>query len=563
MSSKVVVTNSETGQLFDVDLTQDETKIGRAAHRNEIVLDDGQVSREHALIRRIGRSYMIVDLGSANGTFFAGQRVKERILNNDDVFAISKFTFTFKDQSQSLAVKFDSEKIGNTVLLRKPEQVLAALPQLDKASISVADLSSKTLLDDIERLRKKADTLSRLYELNEVLSSVFGLEEIFKKVAEMIFRLTPADRFLVLLKDRLTGELTPMTAEFRRRSGTQTGQEISVSKTVLDRVLGERVSLLSFDAQGDARLASAKSIIMQNIHSVMCAPLLSKSEILGVIYVDCQQVMQVFGEDDLDFLNAVAGGTSIAVDNAMTHKQLVKEELARAAYGRFMPKHVVDEILANPGTLSLGGSNKEVTMLFSDVRGFTNMSETLPPETVVQILNEYFSDMSPIVFEHHGLLDKYMGDGLMALFGVPYPSEDSASDAVSAAIDMQRRMEAVNRELKAIGLDEIAIGIGVNTGMVTVGYIGSEERTDYTAIGDAVNLAARLEKQAEGGQIVISHATMKAIGDRFPVQPCGCGEVRVKGKREPVQIYEVIWQEIEQTEPPLVSSSHLARPTKS
>jgi adenylate cyclase len=453
--------------------------------------------------------------------------------------------------------------MGSTVLLRKPDQVVSGFPQIDKSSISVADFSSKTLLDDIEALRKKAETLSRLYELNEMLGSVFGVEEIFKKVSEMMFRLTPADRFLVLLKDQATGQLTPVAAEYRRRA-TSTNQEISVSKTVLDRVIGERVSLLSFDTQADSRLASAKSIIMQNIHSVMCAPLLSKDDLLGVIYVDCQQVMQMFSEDDLDFLNAIAGGTSIAVDNAMSHNRLVREELARAAYSRFMPKHVVDEILANPNALSLGGKNAVVTMLFSDVRGFTSMSESLPPETVVQILNEYFADMAPIVFDYHGLLDKYMGDGLMALFGVPYPSDTAASDAVAAAIAMQRRMEVVNRDLKARGLSEIAIGIGINTGTVTVGYIGSEQRTDYTAIGDSVNLAARLEKEAHAGQIIISQATLNAVEGLFPVRPCGCGEVKIRGKKEAVQIYEVLWQDTSPDDASEIRPApYVARPTRS
>jgi adenylate cyclase len=318
-----------------------------------------------------------------------------------------------------------------------------------------------------------------------------------------------------------------------------------VSRTVVDRVVTEQVSLLSCDAQSDIGLASAKSIIMQNIHSVMCAPLLVEKGLLGVIYVDCQQVLQMFSEDDLDLLNAIAGATSISVDNAISHERLLREELARAKYSRFMPRHVVEEILNNPDALSLGGKNASVTILFSDIRGFTTMSENLPPETVVQMLNEYFSDMAPIVFENHGLLDKYIGDGLMALFGVPYPGEDAAVNAVKAAIEMQQRMKAVNQSLKERGLAEIAIGIGINTGTVTVGYIGSEEKTDYTAIGDAVNLAARLEKQAQAGQIIISQATLAAIGARFPIGPCGCGEVKVKGKKEPVQIYEVMWSEAE------------------
>jgi adenylate cyclase len=154
--------------------------------------------------------------------------------------------------------------------------------------------------------------------------------------------------------------------------------------------MAERMSLLSFDTQSDERFSAAQSIVMQNISSVMCAPLLGKDGVLGVIYVDCRERLKLLREDDLDLLNAVAAETSIAVDNALSHKRLVKEELARAKYRRFMPAHVVDEILANPMGM-LGGANCCVTVLFSDIRGFTSMSEQLNPEIVVQILNEYFA----------------------------------------------------------------------------------------------------------------------------------------------------------------------------
>ncbi|MGH9825501.1 MAG: adenylate/guanylate cyclase domain-containing protein, partial [Blastocatellia bacterium] len=323
------------------------------------------------------------------------------------------------------------------------------------------------------------------------------------------------------------------------------GGETSISKTVLDRVLTERVTLLSTDAQEDERLALARSLIIQQVHSVMCAPLLVKEETAGVIYVDCRDPLKTFSSDDLDLLNALAAATSMAIDNASTHDQLVREALARAAYSRFMPRHVVNELLTHPDSISLGGTNQIVTMLFSDIRGFTSMSEGLSPETVVQILNKYFAEMTPLVFAHKGMLDKYIGDGLMALFGVPYQSDDAAGSAVQAAIAMERAMAKLNQELKLAGLPDIAIGIGVNTGNVTVGYIGSEQRTDYTAIGDSVNLAARLEKQAGPGQILISRSTFEALKEPVPTRLFG--EIKVKGKKESVQVYEVLWQDRNET----------------
>lgn len=541
MSARLIITNDESRQSFQFEIAGDETYIGRALDRNEVVLNEGQVSRQHALIRRNGQSFTLLDLDSANGTFINGQRVREHPLKDGESFTISKYTIQFKDATRTPSVRFASHEIDGTVVMRTPGEIAAVIPPMDKAAISQAEPGARSVLDYVDVLRKKAETLARIYELNQMLASDFSQEDIFRKVSEMVFRLTPADRFLVLLKDPESGELSTVAAEFRNPASAQAGGEVAISKTVVQRVMEERVSLLSFDTHSDARFVQAKSIVLQNISSVMCAPLLSKDNVLGIIYVDCRESMKLLREDDLDLLNAVAAETSIAVDNALTHKRLVREELARAKYRRFMPPHVVDEILANPNTLSLGGTNSCITALFSDIRGFTSMSEMLKPQVVVQILNEYFADMTPIVFEYQGLLDKFMGDGLMALFGVPYASDDAASSAVAAAIAMQRRMTKVNEGLVAEGLSEITIGIGINTGTATVGYIGSRERTDYTAIGDAVNLAARLEKQAQAGQIIISSFTFEAIGKNFAVRPAG--EIRVKGRQEPVGIYEVLWQE--------------------
>jgi adenylate cyclase len=541
MSAKLVVTNSETGRSNQLDLTREETRIGRAADLNDIMLDDAQVSRHHAVIKRSGDTFRLSDPGSANGTFINGQRIAEHLLKDGDSFAIGKYTFEFKYQPTGISIKFDNQKKGATVVMRAPSELNSVIPKIDTVSGWVSGANSKPLMEYVEVLRKKAETLARIYELNQMLGSDFSQDAIFKKVSEMVFRLTPADSFLVLLKDAGTGELKIVAAEFRNPDNRPADEQITISRTVVDQVMADRVSLLSYDTLSDERFVQAKSIVMQNISSVMCAPLLSKNDVLGVIYVDCREAMKLLREDDLDLLNAVAAESSIAVDNASTHKRLVQEELARATYRRFMPPHVVDEIFANPSALILGGKSCCVTALFSDIRGFTSMAENLTPQIVVQILNEYFADMTPIVFEHQGLLDKFMGDGLMALFGVPLPTEDAATNAVAAAIAMQRQMTGVNKDLRALGLSEIAIGIGINTGDVTVGYIGSRERTDYTAIGDTVNLAARLEKQALAGQIIISRFTVEAIGDKFPLRPCD--QIKIKGKQEPVQIYEVLWEE--------------------
>jgi adenylate cyclase len=562
-AAKFYVTDCDTGITTQHELASGETRIGRAISRNDIVLDDGQVSREHAVVRPAGKTHLIVDLNSANGIYRNGERVQQSVLKGGDIITISKYSLRYEEATTTLSIKYDNQAMGNTVLLRSVGQIVSSpTPDIDRSSLSNLDLTSQALLDMVA-LKKKAETLTRIYELNEMLRKVFSLEDIFKKISEMLFRLTIADRFFVLLRESPADPLAPFAAEYRNQGPGTVNEDLSISKTVLDRVLSEGMSLLTFDTREDERFRMAKSIIMQQVRSVMCAPLLGKDGILGVMYLDSRQLMQTFTEDDLDLLNALAAVTSIAVDNAITHKQLVREALARAKFGRFMPPFIVDKILANPDEISMGGSNHVVTILFSDIREFTSMAEDLQPEVVVQILNGYFADMTPIIFGHNGLLDKYIGDGLMALFGVPSHTETAAVDAVAAAIDMMRRMKFVNEELKSKRLSEIAVGIGINTGMATVGYIGSEERTDYTAIGDSVNLAARLEKQAQAGQIIISHSTFEAMAGRFPTKPSGEGEVTVKGKSERVRVYEVLWQEAQLTGSGMLFwPGYSARPTR-
>jgi len=197
-------------------------------------------------------------------------------------------------------------------------------------------------------------------------------------------------------------------------------------------------------------------------------------------------------------------------------------------------------MLENPESFKLGGVNQTITILFADIRGFTRISEHAPPEKIVSLLNRYFSAMTDIIFAHGGTLDKYLGDGLMALFGAPTATPEDASNALNAAVAMQRRVLSINKELRDEGLHEIGVGMGLHTGEVTVGYIGSERRSEYTAIGDAVNTASRLETNARGGEILISDATAKAAHSRYRLEPREA--ITVKNRQQPVELWEVDWQ---------------------
>ncbi|RPI28336.1 MAG: FHA domain-containing protein [Acidobacteria bacterium] len=538
-TARLLVTDTASGQSSEFDLTSPETRIGRAFQVNDIVLNQAQVSREHALIRREDDHFRLIDLDSSNGTKINGQRIKEQILDDGDAFTIGKFELVLRREPAEIKVRYKETDTTRTVLFRPSDQLIGAVPNSLEQSLPRGASGGQILQENLAALQKKAETLSRLYELNRLLASVFSIDDIFEKVSELLFRLTPAERFVVLLGQE--SEIDSLSKiHVRIRPGTvETEREMPISRTVVKRVVAERLSLLSLDALHDERLLSADSIVAHRIASILCAPLIQRGNLLGVIYTDSRRRSRTFNEDDLELLNALCAQTSVAIDSATTHEKLLREAVARATYARFMPQHVVEEILANPDALTLGGSNRTIAVLFSDIRGFTSLAEKLPPETVVRILNEFFSEMTPILFEHQGLLDKYMGDNVMALFGVPYESEDAAANAVATAIAMQRRLQELSAELKEETLADISVGIGINYGTGTVGYIGSKERTDYTAVGDVVNLAARLEKQAKPGQIIISDSVKQALGNRFEVAPVGL--ISVKGRTEPVEVYEVKW----------------------
>lgn len=209
----------------------------------------------------------------------------------------------------------------------------------------------------------------------------------------------------------------------------------------------------------------------------------------------------------------------------------------RTVFGRYVNSEVVNELLSDPSKLSLGGTNKILTILFSDVRGFTTISEKLKPEEVVNLLNEYFTDMSKIILKYGGTVDKFIGDAIMAFFGAPIAHIDDPQRAVRVAWEMQQKIKEINERHAGEVHGQLKMGIGINSGNAVVGNIGSHERMDYTAIGDDVNLAQRLEDMAEGNQILISESTynlVKGIVEVKKLEP-----VKVKGRIQAVQIYQV------------------------
>jgi adenylate cyclase len=209
-------------------------------------------------------------------------------------------------------------------------------------------------------------------------------------------------------------------------------------------------------------------------------------------------------------------------------------------FGQYVSKDVYEQLVANPGLARLGGQRREMTVLFSDIRGFTSVSEKGEPEEIVHMLNEYFTRMVEIVFHHQGTVDKFVGDMVMALFGAPLDDPDHAEHAVEAALDMMQELHKLNVKWNSEGRPSLDIGVGVNTGPMIAGNIGSDQIMSYTVIGDAVNLGSRLESlnKQYSAHIIISEATRSHLKGTYTFKPLG--DVVVKGKTKPVAIFEVL-----------------------
>ncbi len=226
-------------------------------------------------------------------------------------------------------------------------------------------------------------------------------------------------------------------------------------------------------------------------------------------------------------------------------KSLKEKELIKDAFRRYVSHQVADEIFKNPNAYvqALKGERRRVTVMFTDIRGFTPLTVKLPPEEVVSILNRYLTNMTQVIFKYEGTIDKFLGDGLMAIFGAPISHPDDVIRAVRSAVEIQELLRMENVERQKMNKQPILVGIGINVGEAVVGNIGSQDRLDYTVIGDSVNMASRLQDLAAGEEILVSDAIceeLKKSSCSFPVRLSDALPVKIKGRTEPVNVYRIL-----------------------
>jgi adenylate cyclase len=492
-ADELIIGRPKGGVLPDLDLTPDV-----------------KVSGRHARLWLEQREYWIEDLGSTHGTSVNGEEIKgkgKRRLQAGDSVLIGETT---------LRVEFPAEPAGVDQPAESREHEAEPGPDMGETLDATQPAFAPAEAADAAGRRQ-----ALLYELPLQFASATRLEALFSLITERVLRALPgARRGAVLLGDELLLQAS-QPGDFRP------------SFSFARQALQQRQAFIwppgePSPAAGPAQGASQPPS-MYGVASAMYVPLMWQGQALGVICVDNSEVGDAFKADDLRFLLAVAHHAAMAVANHQLRQELRENSrLLERLLTNFSPR-IREKLLeeARHGRLRPGGKKSEVTILCSDIRGFTKISAGMDAQDVVEMLNQYFPPLVECIFKHDGAIDKFIGDAILAVFGSPEPVTQHQEKAVRAALAMQAATEKLNAGRAAQGLPACQMGIGIHCGEVIHGFIGTAERLEFTVIGDAVNRASRYCDGAGGGEILISPEMRARVWRAFSLE-----ETRIATKHE-------------------------------
>jgi len=524
----------------------------------DVVIDCADLSRKHAEIQGDEWGWKIRDLNSRKGTHVNGERVELRRLHDGDKITLAP------DASQPVVIHFyvtaGEEGLAQRVqLMDAPErtQVLASidLKNFEQSLVSPpgeglgpralsrpfgrrrpAGLGTGADLDAELRAPQQQVALLNIFKrVGDVLLVCENVDKMLDAVLGMVLDTLPGTRGLICLYDEKTGNLEPKAF---RAGLVQTDQSFAISRTILNEAIHIQRAMLVTNARDDPRFQAAASVREQDIRSAMCVPLYHAGAVKGVVYVDCEHTAEAFTGADLELLAVLGLMVAVGITQLTLRDDLAQERRVRDKLSRYSSPRVVEQIMNRAG--ALGGEmlaeDHEVSVLFADIVHFTSLAENMKPAEVIQLLNGVFERLADAVFQHDGTLDKYIGDAVMAVFGAPLPQADHAVRAVKTALLMREVLDQLNQA--APHRPALQIRVGINSGNAIVGDVGSPLRKEYTAIGDVVNTASRLESSvAQPGEIVIGPLTYELVKDAFACD--ALPEVQLRGRQQGIRPFRV------------------------
>jgi len=523
-------------RVFDL---QEDLTIGRT-EGNDLVLNHPSVSRRHGKIEKRGENWWIVDLKSTNGIKLNGNLISESQFVAGDKIHVG----SVQVEARALpAVDFGADSMfdnpSGTVIRRISDFNSEFGLDLGETPQSSGKEPRPTMSPSVAVSRDKIFAV--LVQVAKVLLQSEELNSVLNTVMDIIFKYLPVERGLLILLDD-EGNPVPKLTKFVEGSNQE---DIPISRTILNMVTEQQVSLLTSNALEDARLLGGKSIAIHGIRSAMCVPLWNRTRVIGAIQVDSPIHIGRFTEEDLDLLTALANFAAVAIERAQLAEKIEHERRIRGKLERYHSPGVIDEIVKGIASEVKGITSEteiktaEVTILFADISGFTTISETKKPEEVAEFLSHFFSCAVESIFAFGGTLDKFIGDAVMAFFGAPIHQEDHAARAVNAGLMMRKLVGDWNAQREREGLPVVKIRVGINSGLAVVGNVGTEKRVDYTVLGSSVNIASRLESGvAKPGQLVISQNTFDRVKGAFLTE--SLGEFPLKGLQQKMPVYAVL-----------------------
>lgn len=389
-------------------------------------------------------------------------------------------------------------------------------------------------------LEKRVYHLKTLHDVCQEIGFLKGTDEILQTLLAMTmgtFGSLEGFALLVNTRDAAVENLASrgiegdLERDFSAAINSDVARQLRVS---------DRVEILKMAETEDSRGERALLNALESFGTRIWVPFVVDDETAGGIGLGEKIIGETYSQDDQELLYTLASQGAVSIKNARLVEQMKKEQIVRTNLSRYLSPQFVEKVVSHDMELNLGGDRRKVTVLFSDIRNFTGITESRPPDQLVAVLNEYYTAMANCIFENAGIIDKYIGDAIMATFGSLIEIKDAAASAVRAAIEMMEILPGLNeRWAEEYDGFNVQIGIGITTGEVFIGNIGSPERMEYTAIGDTVNVASRFSGIARAGQIIVGSATRRDIGDEFRYKDHP--PATVKGKSHKLRVYEILY----------------------
>lgn len=455
-----------------------------------------------------------------------GIQVLEQLQANGMDIPVILMTF---HGSEDIAVEV--YRLGVRDYIKKPYYVDEMLAAIERGLTETRLRREKEALTERvihanRELQRRLKELNTLYNVGKSVTSLSDMLALMPRIVDSAIQITHAEEAQLLLIEQkqlyckaIKNQLLPQAKAVHEAS----------NDLIAQRVIKEHQPILLVGDEVPTATDGRKAL------SLAYTPLIIQERVLGVLCIaNHTPNASAFTANDLTTLSALSDYAAIAIENSRNYSILRRsKDRLRDIFERFVAPSVVEQVINAPDNIRLGGNRQEISVLFADIRGYTAWSESVSPEQVIETLNHYLSVAAEVILGWEGTLDKFMGDGLMAIFNAPLRQDDHIHRATDAALAMLRAIGEVNTQYG----HKLTYSIGLTVGEAVVGYIGTERAINYTAIGDTVNLAKRLQENASPNQILIDEQIVARLGERVKARPLG--ELRVKGRKTPAKVYEL------------------------